>query len=76
MASIAYFLFKAEMIGDFAYSYLISVTVTLCFGFMITITLKIPKILQLIDQFDEFVRKSKFFLFLELFVIFSLIFID
>lgn len=59
IASCAYFLFKAKSIGDLAYSYLISFTLMVCLVYMIINTLKIPKTLQLIDKFDEFIRKSK-----------------
>lgn len=62
VASIAYFMFEAESIGDLAYSYLLSLTLSMLLGFMIINTLKIPKILQLIEKFDEFIRTSKFFL--------------
>ena len=60
IVSVAFFLFKAESIGDFAYSYLITITVTMCVGFEIIIKSKIPKTLQFLDKYDEFIRKREF----------------
>lgn len=61
MASIAYLLFNAKTFGEFAYSYLLSLTIMLCFGFITVNALKIPKTLQLFEKFEEFIQKSEFF---------------
>lgn len=57
---VTFLLFKAESIGEMIISYLVSIT----FAFYVIVipvsTLKIPKVLQLIEKFDEFIRKSKY----------------
>lgn len=59
LLSFAYVLFEAKDIGDMAYSYCLS----LCFlwaTFLFPLySMKIPNTLQLIENIDEFIRKSK-----------------
>lgn len=65
-ASISFFLFEAQTIGEFAYSYLISLTIAICFGFMIEFALNLPNSLKLIGRFEELIQKSEcFFYFTE-----------
>lgn len=59
IASVAFFLFKAESIGELVLAYLVSLTFAFYLIAIPINTLKIPKTLQLIEQFDEFIRKSK-----------------
>lgn len=63
IASFAYLIFEAESIGDMAYSYCLSLSLLLCFIFVMEYTLKIPNVLMLIEKFDEFIRKRKLFSF-------------
>lgn len=58
-ASFAYLLFKANSIGESAYSYCMSITLLWCTLLMTADTLKIPNILQLIEKYDEFIHKRK-----------------
>lgn len=59
IASIAYLLFKAESIGDLAYSYLVSLSIILTIFFLVIHSLKASNILMLIEKYDEFIRKSE-----------------
>lgn len=53
------FLFKAKTIGDLAFSYCGSLTIVLVIFSTMVNALKIPNIFILIDQYDEFIRKSE-----------------
>lgn len=59
MTTIAFLLFKAESIGDLAFAYLMSLTVIFYLVYIIAHTWKIPQILNLIEQYDEFIRESE-----------------
>lgn len=60
IALVAFFLFKAESFGELILAYLVSLTFAFYLIAIPINTLKIPQILQLIERFDEFIRKSKF----------------
>lgn len=59
IASIAFLLFKAKCIGDQAYSYCVSLTAIFVYVCIMKNSLKIPKILILIEEFDKFICKSR-----------------
>lgn len=59
-SSLAYFLFEAKLIGEFADSFfMVSSTLNCAFYFLISI-FKISNILTLIGEFEQFIEKSKF----------------
>lgn len=60
LASVAFLFFKANTIGERAYSYYTTVTLIFCLSYFICNALKMPKIEELIENFDEFIRKSTF----------------
>lgn len=71
IASVAFLLFKANTFGELAYSYLISLTLVLCLGFILIHALNNPKNLQLMEKYDQFIHKSEF-LFKQNHVVFNL----
>lgn len=58
LASVAFLFFKANTIGERAYSYYTTVTLIFCLSYFLCNALKMPKIVELIEDFDEFIRKS------------------
>lgn len=52
-------LFKAKMIGEIADSIFMCLTTLTCAIYFVSSIYKIPKILELIGEFEDFIEKSK-----------------
>lgn len=62
-ASTAFLLFKANTIQALADSFYVSLTHAFCLIYIIIKIWKVADILQLIDQYEQFIQKRKFFYF-------------
>lgn len=58
--SMAYTIAKAEVIGEYADSILVSLNFSSSLFYLLSTIYKIPKILDLIGEFEQFIEKSKF----------------
>lgn len=60
ISSVAYILFEAKMIGEIADSIFMCLTSLTCAVYFVSSIYKIPKILDLIGEFEKFIEKSEF----------------
>lgn len=58
IASTAFLLFKANTIQELADSFYVSLTHAVCLVYIMINIWKITDILQLIDQYEQFIQKS------------------
>lgn len=59
VSSLAFLIFKARSIGEQTFSYYETVTLLFCLVYTVLHAEKIPEMLSLIEEFEEFIRKSK-----------------
>lgn len=58
-ASVSYFAFEAETIGEYTESFYMYSAEMMSMFFLLTYIRKLPEILELIDEFEAFFQKSK-----------------
>lgn len=59
ISSMAYIFFEAKMVGEIADAIFVCLTSSACAIYFVSSIYKIPKILKLIGEFEQFIETSK-----------------